>query len=73
MLHVSVSRNNLSTYSRYEEFVAYFEDNIPIEDPFIIKIIIAVHGPNNYYTQTVDFWFGDTTLWTKMLCSLYTM
>jgi orotidine-5'-phosphate decarboxylase len=69
MLKVSGSRNKILYYSRYHEFIAYFEDNITIID---LKIIDIVYTTEKTYNKldTIDFWFSEKVLWTSRLCLL---
>ena len=69
MLKVSGSRNKLLTYSRYHEFIAYFEDNLGIESLTIKRIIY--HTKKTYNNiETINFWFAENVLWNSKLCLL---
>jgi hypothetical protein len=69
MLKVSGLKNDLLIYSRYHNFIAYFENNVGIENLTIKRI-----NYNKKYIynniDTINFWFAESVLWTSRLCSL---
>ena len=69
MLKVSGSKRDIVYYSRYHEFIAYFEDNLGIESLTIKRIVYSTKNTYNNI-DTINLWFAERVLWTSKLCLL---